>query len=163
VQDHGGRVQVFSDGAGAGSRFVVSLPSVHEAPARGSPVEPVARVSGEHRVLIVDDNRDSANALAALLELHGHTCKIAYDGATALTLARTFRAEVGVIDIGLPDMSGFEVAQALRLGAGGAGLKLVALSGYSADEFKRNAQDAGFDHYFAKPLRIEELLGLLAQ
>jgi signal transduction histidine kinase len=184
VQDHGGSVIAQSEGAGKGTRIVVTLPVVHEPvhePVHElvhelvhEPVhEPVARdqvhgakpsaANAEHKILVVDDNRDSANALAALLELHGHQCMIAYDGAEALSAARTFAATVGIVDLGLPDMPGFEVAKALRARPGVMPLTLVALSGYSSTEFRREAFDAGFNHYFAKPVPIDELLGYLAQ
>jgi DNA-binding response OmpR family regulator len=118
--------------------------------------------AGEHRVLIVDDNKDSADALAALLDLHGYQCRVAYDGAGALVMAGAFAPTVGVIDLGLPDMSGFDVASAIRKQFDGAPLTLVALSGYSSADYRHNAKQAGFDHYFAKPLLIGDFLTFLS-
>ena len=98
--------------------------------------------------------KDSAEALATLLELHGYACMVAFDGTSALALAETFGPTVGVIDLGLPDISGFDVAMSLRNGRVTAPLTLVALSGYSGNDYRANAAQAGFDHYFAKPLLI---------
>jgi DNA-binding response OmpR family regulator len=113
-------------------------------------------------VLLVDDNKDSADALAALLEVYGFQCAVAYDGASALQLAETFAPTLGVVDLGLPDMPGFDVAFALRERCGAAPLILVALSGYSSDDYRSTAFEAGFNHYFAKPLLIEDFLDYLS-
>ncbi|MFM0481993.1 ATP-binding protein [Paraburkholderia strydomiana] len=165
VNDHGGSVKAYSDGPGKGTRVVVSLPIVHEEVTSDAPVThaetPCANV--EHNVLVVDDNRDSADALAALLDMHGHQCKVAYDGASALQLAETFPATVGLVDLGLPDMSGFDVAKALLARPALGSLKLIALSGYSTAPFRTEAAEAGFSHFFSKPVAIEELLQFLAK
>ncbi|WP_144110758.1 ATP-binding protein [Paraburkholderia sp. BCC1886] len=170
VQDHGGSVSAHSDGVGRGTRVVVRLPTVNESIAADEvAVHPVPAVEAEpqvapvlHKVLVVDDNRDSADALAALLEIHGHECQIAYDGATALKLAERFEATVGVVDLGLPDMSGFDVAKTLLARGGEVRPTLVALSGYSTETFREDAALAGFSHFFAKPVPIEALLAYLA-
>ena len=106
VQDHGGSVAAFSDGAGKGSRIVVTLPIVDEEVVEAPPPPFDDIENGEHRVLVVDDNKDSAEALATLLELHGYACMVAFDGTSALALAETFGPTVGVIDLGLPDIWG---------------------------------------------------------
>ncbi|MEZ0601629.1 ATP-binding protein [Paraburkholderia sp. IW21] len=162
VRDHGGSVAAFSDGAGTGSRIVVTLPIVDEEVAEVSPSPPYMSGNGGQKVLVVDDNKDSADALAALLELHGYPCAVAYDGTSALTLAETFSPTVGVIDLGLPDMPGFDVAIALRKMRISSPLTLVALSGYSTPHYKSHATQAGFNHYFSKPLPIGELLTFLS-
>lgn len=161
VQDHGGAVAVFSDGVGRGSRITVTLPIVDEEVAEVPPPVPLRVGSGEHKVMVVDDNKDSADALAVLLELHGYQCAVAYDGASAMTLAETFSPTVGVIDIGLPDMPGFDLAIALRKKSFATPLTLVALSGYSTTDYRNNARQAGFDHYIAKPLPLAEFLTFL--
>lgn len=164
VHDHGGAVNVYSDGVGKGTRVVVSLPIVNEelvcddAEVVFAPVR--ARI--EHKVLVVDDNRDSADALAALLDMHGHHCMVAYDGSSALKLSETFAATVGFVDLGLPDMSGFELAKAI-LGRESVPPTLVALSGYSTAAFRADAVEAGFSQFFAKPVPIDELLDYLAR
>lgn len=164
VHDHGGSVKVDSEGVGKGTRVVVSLPIVNEEIVYDDPDVVLAppRANVEHNVLVVDDNRDSADALAALLDMHGHHCRVAYDGASALKVAESFAATVGFVDLGLPDMSGFDLAKAL-LGRDATPPTLVALSGYSAATFRADAVQAGFSHFFAKPVPIEDLLDYLAQ
>lgn len=162
LDDHGGSVQVFSEGLDRGSRFVVTLPIAHDA-VLAAPSGPAGVAHGlAQHVLIVDDNRDSADALEALLEMSGYACSHAYDGGTALERTRTFRPRVGVIDIGLPDMTGFELAAELRRRFPGDALTLIALSGYSSADVREEAFSAGFDHYFSKPLPLDQLLVLLA-
>ncbi|WP_454874248.1 ATP-binding response regulator [Paraburkholderia xenovorans] len=163
VQDHGGSVEAFSDGIGKGSKIVVTLPVAHEEMARDDAeifVE-TAQTGVIHKVLVVDDNRDSADALAALLDMHGHECRVAYDGASALELAEQFAATVGIVDLGLPDMPGFEVARALLERPRPAPLTLIALTGYSSAGFRASATQAGFHHFFVKPVSVDELLRYL--
>jgi signal transduction histidine kinase len=164
VQDHGGSVKAHSEGVGRGSRITVTLPVVHEEIVDVVPdvLAEEPGVSIEHKILVVDDNRDSADALAALLGLHGHTCMVAYDGTSALKAAETFAATVGIVDLGLPDIPGFDVAKALLARHEPITPRLIALSGYSTDAFRSEAAEAGFSHFFAKPVAIEELLGYLA-
>ena len=157
VQDHGGSVRVHSAGIGCGTTFVVGLPRVHELlPDEIADMTSTPRQHAQ-RILIVDDNRDAAEALEALLAMSGHQCEVAYDGRSALVAAEAFRPSVAVIDIGLPDMTGFEVARGLREMARGKPLFLVALSGYTTPDFRQSADEAGFDHYFAKPMSIDDL------
>ncbi|WP_244221163.1 hybrid sensor histidine kinase/response regulator [Paraburkholderia aromaticivorans] len=162
VHDHGGSVKAYSEGFGKGTRVVVTLPTVNEELVdTPSLVSAGKRVGEEHKVLVVDDNRDSADALAALLEMHGHRCMVAYDGASALKIAGTFEASVGFLDLGLPDMSGFDLAKHL-LGGESTSPTLVAMSGYSTEAFRAEASEAGFSHFFTKPVPIEALLDYLA-
>ena len=162
VQDHGGSVRVHSAGIGRGTTFVVALPRVYELlpdEVAGMTSTPQQRAQ---RILIVDDNRDAAEALESLLAMSGHQCEVAYDGRSALAVAQAFGPSVAVIDIGLPDMTGFEVARGLREMARGKPLFLVALSGYTTPDFRQSADEAGLDHYFAKPMPIDDLYARLA-
>jgi signal transduction histidine kinase len=163
VQDHGGSVSVSSAGVGQGSTFVVELPVVYDTVTTAAAGQFGQDATGHaQQVLIVDDNEDSANALKVLLGMSGHSCRIAFDGNSALMQGDGFLPSVGIIDIGLPDMSGFDVAVALRKRFAGRPLTLIALSGYSTAEFHRDAEEAGFDHYFAKPMPIDALFDLMA-
>ncbi|SAL34781.1 ATP-binding response regulator [Caballeronia humi] len=162
VHDHGGSAHVESAGIGRGTTFVVKLPRVYEPLPDDVAEMAAAPQQRAQRILIVDDNRDAAEALEALLTMSGHECEVAYDGASALDAADAFMPTVAVIDIGLPDMTGFEVARGLREKARGRALFLVALSGYTTPDFRENADDAGFDHYFAKPMSIDDLYACLA-
>ena len=111
-------------------------------------------------MLVVDDNEDAALTLAELIGLSGHSTTVAHDGPTALDLARAGRPDIVLCDIGLPGMSGYEVARALR-GERGADLLLVAISGYAQPEDVRRALEAGFDHHLAKPPRLVDVERLL--
>lgn len=162
VRDHGGTVEVHSDGVGQGSTFVVELPIVHDLVPVPVEVESQEGVGHLQRILLVDDNADSATALEALLSMNGHECCTAFDGKAALSATGQFKPSVAIVDIGLPDMSGFDVAIALRERFGGEPLTLVALSGYSTAEFHREAIESGFDYYFAKPMPIDKLFELMA-
>jgi CheY-like chemotaxis protein len=117
-----------------------------------------------YRILVVDDSADTAEGLALLLRLKGHTVRTAYSGAAALEAARELRPEVAVLDIGLPDLDGYEVARRLRQQAGeGARLLLVALSGLGQEADRRRSHEAGLDHHLLKPIELEELSALLAE
>jgi len=157
---HGGTVRAKSDGPGLGAEFVVKLPvaartgALHVLPARAG------RAQLGRRVLVVDDDRDGAESLAQLVEMFGHHAEVAYDGASAIAKARANPPDVVLCDIGLPGMSGYEVARALRSQAG-AGIKLVAVSGYAQPEDLTAAADAGFDRHVAKPPNPEEIERLL--
>jgi signal transduction histidine kinase/ActR/RegA family two-component response regulator len=161
VRDHGGTVEVESAGIGRGSTFVVELPRAHESLPEASERAADAHRSHAQRILLVDDNQDSLRALEALLVMDGHECRSAFDGKAALSADPAFNPTVAVIDVGLPDMSGFDVAIALRERFGTAPLTLIALSGYATAEFHKEAIEAGFDYYFAKPMPIDKLFDLL--
>lgn len=114
------------------------------------------------RILVVDDNEDAADSLATLLALKGHEVRTTYDGAGALETAATFRPDVVLLDIGLPGMSGHEVARRLREQAQLGHVVLIAVTGWGQDEDRRRSQEAGFDHHLVKPVHPEELDRLLA-
>src|SRR5262249_28850764 len=124
-----------------------------------------AKAAGPHLILVVDDNRDSADSLAMLLRLGGHDVRTAHDGRQALVVAATYRPDLVLLDIGLPGMDGFTVARHLRSRPELAGAVLVALTGYGSDEDRRQAQAAGFNHHMGNPLdpaALQELLIALA-
>ena len=125
--------------------------------------ENAASVGPRRRILIVDDNRDAADALAELMRDFGHDVSIAHDGRAALESAATHRPELVLLDISMPEMDGFAVARRLRDEVGLHDAILVALSGYGEDRHRRLSRDAGFDHHVTKPvdaLKLEELLAL---
>lgn len=122
---------------------------------------PSALPGGQRRILIVDDNVDAAESLGELLKVCGHDIHIAHDGASAISEALRLRPEAVILDIGLPAMNGYEVAQRLRLDVGLNASLLVALTGYAEDSDRISAEKAGFDHYFAKPLDINKLVTVL--
>jgi PAS domain S-box-containing protein len=163
VRLHGGTVEAFSEGPGQGSEFVVRLPLTRLA-VSPSPQEPPASEVVHltaRRILVVDDNTDTAESLALLLRLAGHDTCTAADGPTALATARVFRPEIVLLDIGLPGMDGHEVARQLRQERGGSGLLLIAVTGYEQAADKRRARDAGFDHYLVKPVNLAALCQLV--
>jgi PAS domain S-box-containing protein len=160
---HGGSVEAHSDGPGCGSEFIVRLP------ARTPPEEPAdieveadAPVAGAGmKILVVDDNRDAADACAALLELSGHHVQTAYTGRRALELAEAFRPHVLLLDIGLPDLDGYQLAAKVRATPWGRGIILIAATGWGQEEDRRRAFDAGFDHHLTKPIAAETVESLL--
>jgi signal transduction histidine kinase len=165
VELHGGSVQAHSAGPGQGSEFVVRLPTVTAGPARppsGNGVHEPGNPGRCCRILIVDDNVDSAESLGLLLSVKGHDVRTVHDGATALTAARTFLPEVILLDIGLPRMDGYEVARRLRQEPGLEGVLLVALTGYGQEEDRRRSLEAGFNHHFVKPVDTQALEELFA-
>jgi len=165
VELHGGRVEVQSGGVGRGSEFVVYLPIL----AVGLPAQEAANTAHldeepplrSLHVMIVEDNQDVADTLAAVLELRGHKVKIALDGFGALRAAESFAPEVVLSDLGLPGMDGYQLARQLRQQPGFGRVVLVAISGYGSDEHKRRAFEAGFDHHIVKPVDIHWLVGLV--
>jgi CheY-like chemotaxis protein len=114
------------------------------------------------RVLVVDDNVDSAASLSLLLRHTGHETHVAYDGSDALAAAEKLRPDVALLDIGMPDMNGYEVARRIRQEAWGVQMTLVAVTGWGQDDDKRRAQEAGFDYHLTKPLDYAVLRMILA-
>lgn len=162
VELHGGRVEVFSGGAGQGSEFVVTLPlatpdvaAASEAPASGP------RASAPSRVLVVDDNVDAADMLVELLDSWGCSAQAVYDGPSALDAAPKLDPDLILVDIGMPRMDGYETARRLRELPGGDGYRLVALTGYAQPQDVEAARRAGFDRHVAKPIDTETLRSLL--
>jgi PAS domain S-box-containing protein len=160
VQLHGGTVDLQSAGARLGSEFTIHLPRsvVVPLPVAASPGSsaPSDQTSG-HRVLLADDNRDAADSLAMLLEMNGYHVAVGYNGEEALQLARQSRPSVMILDIGMPDMTGFEVARRVRIEPWGGEVCLIAVTGWGQKEDKARAIAAGFDHHLTKPVDPDEV------
>jgi PAS domain S-box-containing protein len=166
VEMHGGQVTAESQGLGQGSTFTVRLPLAIVEVSNGEKItagQSFHSLSVPRRLLIVDDNVDGAETMAMLLALFGHTVKTVHTGPEALKAARTFQPSMMFLDIGLPGMSGYEVAQQLRSDSNMNGLILVALTGWGSEEDRRRAQSVGFDHHLTKPVGMEKLQALLAE
>lgn len=161
VKLHGGRIEAHSEGLGQGSEFTVYLPILSEAPPLPTlPAPPVDRDS-PRRILIVDDNTDSARGMAMLQSHRGHETRTAFTGPDAVIAAAEFLPEIVLLDIGLPGMDGFEVARRIRAMPELAGVFIIAMSGYGREEDRAEAQLAGFDEYLVKPVDLDQLRELL--
>ncbi|NHQ90585.1 ATP-binding response regulator [Janthinobacterium lividum] len=158
---HGGQVSVHSPGVGLGSTFEVILPLDANLPQPAAPV-PEAATGGSQRILVVDDNRDAADTLAELLEMYGHTVRTAYTGTQATERTLEFKPDIVFLDIGLPDMSGYDVAVKMRQLPIPQQFLLVALTGYGQEHDRQAALASGFNEHFAKPVDFGKLamLGL---
>lgn len=155
IELHGGTVEVTSEGIGQGSEFTVRLPLKIGMPQVPLSIE--KHQSRRYRVLVIEDNLDAADTLRDALELNGHDVQVTYDGSDGIALAKKFRPEIIICDIGLPGMDGYEVAHTLRADDTLKGAYLIALSGYAMPEDLRHAIKAGFDRHVAKPLSINKL------
>jgi len=163
VEMHGGSVEARSEGVGHGSEFVVRLPLLREtAPPAAAQAKPRRPKVPTRSVLVVDNNRDAADSLALLLRLIGQEVRTAYDGPTALDLARERPPDVVLLDIGMPGMDGLEVARRLRQDLGLKQALLVALTGYGREEDRQRSQEAGFNAHMVKPADVRALESLLA-
>jgi signal transduction histidine kinase len=162
VDLHGGEIGVYSDGPGRGSEFVLRLPLVSGCPETAPDRLPEA-VPAALRVLVVDDNVDAAETMATALELFGCDTRMAHSAAAALALAPDFGPDVALLDIGLPDINGYELARRLRAAGGERPLLLIAATGWGQEKDRRMAFDAGFDHHLTKPIDVDKLRLLLVQ
>ncbi len=163
VELHGGTAEAHSEGLGRGSEFVVRLPVA--APAGEAPVGLDGALPGgtpRLRVLVVDDNVDAADSLAMVLRAWGHDVRTAHDGPTALDTAGRFRADVVLLDIGMPGMTGHDVARRLRQTTDYRTALLAAMTGFGADDDRRRSHEAGMDRHLVKPVEPDALLRLLA-
>jgi PAS domain S-box-containing protein len=164
VEMHGGSVAAASDGPGQGSEFTVRLPLLARPPgsrARAPGMGETAAEAISLRILVIDDNEDNARGVGKLLNLQGHDVRTAYDGPSGLEAAYEFRPEVVLLDIGLPGMSGYQVARGLRRDDRTSAATLIAVSGYGQEEDRTRAYEAGFDHHLIKPIDFERLRSLL--
>ncbi|HET9328123.1 MAG TPA: ATP-binding protein [Candidatus Eisenbacteria bacterium] len=163
VEMHGGTVEAFSEGAGLGSEFVVHLPLVERESVRMGVNEPVAPTNmlPPRRILVVDDNQDSASSLGMLLKLLGADVHVVYSGPEALSAVSDYRPDVVLLDIGMPGMDGHEVARRMRLLPEGRDVTLIALTGWGQDRDRRNSELAGFDYHLIKPADVSALESLL--
>jgi CheY-like chemotaxis protein len=163
VEMHDGSIEARSEGPNKGSEFVVRLPLVIRPPIEtpsheGAVVKPLSH----GRILVVDDNKDSADSLAMLLRLKGNDIRTAHDGVDAMEIADTFHPETVLLDIGLPKLNGYDVARRIREQPWGQGVMLIALTGWGNDEDRRLSQEAGFNFHIVKPLDLAALEELLA-
>jgi signal transduction histidine kinase/ActR/RegA family two-component response regulator len=161
VEEHGGTVTAQSAGPGRGSAFTVRLPLVADA-ATPQPEPIVAAATPGRRVLIVEDTPDARESLRVLVELLGHHVRCAGDAATAMEIARAWMPEAVLVDIGLPDVDGYELARRLRKTADGEQMYLAAVTSYDQPEDRRRALASGFDAHFAKPLSRGDLKRMVA-
>ena len=156
---HGGAVEARSAGLGQGSQFIVRIPLVPAPRTESLIPDPLASAEPVRRkVLVADDNQDAAEGVSMLIELAGHEVRVAHSGQAVLSLAQLFRPDIALLDIGMPDLSGYEVARRLRKEPWATSLHLIALTGWGQDRDRRQALEAGFDHHLSKPVDPDMLL-----
>ncbi|HLX23660.1 MAG TPA: CHASE3 domain-containing protein [Usitatibacter sp.] len=163
VEQHGGTVVARSEGRGRGSEFIVRLPLARGDVKPSTPTGAANYAAARRRkVLVVDDNKDGAESLRALVELMGHDARVAFDGRAALAIGAEWAPEVVLLDIGLPGVNGYEICREMRTTPWGRHALIVALTGWGQDQDRRRAQEAGFDRHVVKPIDEDELRGVLA-
>lgn len=162
IEQHGGKMYAESAGPGCGSRFMFTLPQIVPTLTPATPADPT-RPAQAQRVLLIEDNLDTAESLKILLELSGHTVTIAHSGNEGIEQARRNRPQVVVCDIGLPGANGYDVARTLRSDPDTHSIYMIAMTGYGQDEDKREAIAAGFDQHLTKPIAIDALEHLLTR
>jgi CheY-like chemotaxis protein len=161
VEQHGGQVEARSDGPGCGSEFRVVLP-IAAMPARPAVSETrPTRAGRKRRVLVVDDNVDSAEMISALLEMHGHEVSVAHDADGALAAVREFSPDAALLDIGLPGITGYDLARQLRTDRRTRQMQLIALTGWGQENDRARAREAGFDVHLTKPVEPHIVLAAL--
>jgi signal transduction histidine kinase len=165
IEMHGGKVQAYSAGVGRGSEFTVRLPLALSPTARTTPTQEqsaaTSRALSKRRILIVDDNRDGAESLAMLLNFMGSDVRVALSGPAALEIMTSYKPNVVLLDIGMPGMDGYEVANQVRQHPQLKDVTLIALTGWSQEEDRRRCRKAGFDHHMIKPVDFDALQALL--
>ena len=166
VELHGGTVTAHSAGLGQGSEFIVRIPALFPVSESIAPIKIAQHHGQASRVLVVDDNRDAADMLAVMLQMFGHDVQAVYSGHSALETAVESRPDFVLLDIGLPDIDGYEVARRLREQPQTKDVMLIAVTGYGQDSDRQRSQEAGFDHHLVKPVeaqKVEDLLATLAK
>jgi CheY-like chemotaxis protein len=162
VELHDGTIEANSEGPGRGSEFVVRLPTVPARRVEPRPAPPTPQRTSSRRILVADDNEDAAKTLQVLLDLSGHETCLAFDGQDALEKAEHFRPDIVLLDIGMPKLTGHEVASRLREQSWFEGRVLIALTGWGQEMDRQKSRDVGFDHHLVKPIDPAALLGLIA-
>ena len=166
VELHGGTISVNSDGLGKGSEFVISLPglvSAQEDCAEALDSKPSDQPAATYRILAADDNADSLEALKMLLEMANYTVLTANDGREALALAEEFRPDVILLDIGMPQLNGYDTCRMIRQKSWAKNTLLIALTGWGQREDRQRTKDAGFDYHLVKPVDVDDLIKLIVQ
>jgi CheY-like chemotaxis protein len=162
VELHGGTVEAASEGPDRGSRFVVRLPLAGlDSSARPAPARHSRSMGPPRSILVVDDNRDSAESLARILQAQGHQVRTSFDGASAIEAARAFRPSFILLDIGMPGLDGYETARRIREESFGREAVLIALTGWGQTEDRQHSGLAGFDAHLTKPVDVSLLYALL--
>ena len=162
VEMHGGSIAGASEGPGRGSEFVVRLPlSAASAAEADSSSGRASGLDKLQRVLVVDDNRDAADTLGAMLQMMGVDARVAYDGKAALEALEVFRPAVVLLDLGMPGMDGYAVARSIRQRADLRDIRLVALTGWGQERDRASTRQAGFDHHLIKPVDMDAMLAVL--
>ena len=166
VELHGGSIEARSGGIGKGSEFIVRLPLV-VVPTLEQTREPAedrqVSFSRKWRILVADDNQDTANSWAEILKIMGHETRTAYDGLEAFQAAETFRPDLVLLDVGMPKMNGYEIAHKIRERFWGEKMVLIALTGWGQEEDRQRSKEAGFDHHLVKPIKVATLNELLKE
>lgn len=166
VQLHGGTITAHSEGPGHGSEFIVRLPDIARTGAPG-PAPAAAKSDnalGSHRIVVVDDNADAAEALAMMLRMYGNDVEVALSGQQGLSLTEQFHPELLLLDLGMPELDGYEVARRIRSQPWGKSIVVAALTGWGQEEDRQRSRQAGFDHHLVKPVdlgALREMLGRL--
>nr|WP_267876711.1 ATP-binding protein [Massilia genomosp. 1] len=165
VELHGGKVSAHSDGASAGSTFVIRLPRAAPVAVAVAADAAPAVAAGEHKpaILLIEDNDDGREMMATMLGAYGYAVRHAADGVQGVQMARSFLPDVALVDIGLPGIDGYEVARRLRQDGDTRHIKLIALTGYGLADDQRRVLEAGFDKHLVKPVDIAHLLDAIGQ
>jgi CheY-like chemotaxis protein len=166
VEMHGGSIEAHSAGLGRGSEFMVRLPTIRAGDEASPPADairaaPVAPTTFPRRILVVDDNRDSAMTLARLLNRRGHQVEVAFDGEDAIAAAVIFQPEVVLMDIGLPKINGYVAGRRILEQTASGNVVLIALTGWGQENDRRRALQAGFTHHLVKPVDFDALTRIL--
>lgn len=162
VELHGGNIAAHSQGLGKGSEFVVRLPATLEELPEPVAQQNFGQTTGKNRILIVDDNIDSAKSLAEVLSLVGNETHVVHDGGEAVDAAENLRPEIILLDIGLPTLNGFDACRRIRANPWGQNILILALTGWGQQEDRRKSAEAGFDGHLVKPVDLSQLMGFLS-